>query len=88
MVIAAGPLANILVAFLILTALSVTGMPQPLRQVPVVAGLERGLPAVKAGLRSGDRIVAVDGHPISGFDQVRELISGSGGRPGDGDRAP
>ena len=39
-------------------------MPQPLQPVPVVAGLERGLPAAKAGLHVGDRIVAVNGHTI------------------------
>jgi regulator of sigma E protease len=90
-VISAGPLANILTAFLILTVLAATGMPQPLRQVPVVAGLEQGLPAAKAGLHVGDRIVAVNGERIGGvtvdgrrigdFEQVRRLISGSNGQP-------
>ena len=60
-VIAAGPLANIAVAYLLLVALSATGMPQPLKPIPVVAGIERGFPAQKAGLRTGDRIVSVDG---------------------------
>jgi regulator of sigma E protease len=90
-VISAGPLANILTAFLILTVLAATGMPQPLQQVPVVAGLEKGLPAAKAGLHVGDRIVAVngqkivqinaDGRRIGDFDQVRRLISGGNGQP-------
>ena len=90
-VISAGPLANILTAFLILTVLSVTGMPQPLQQVPVVAGLEKGLPAAKAGLHVGDRIVAVNGQKIGvvdaggrqigDFEQVRRLISGGNGQP-------
>jgi regulator of sigma E protease len=90
-VISAGPLANILTAFVILTVLAVTGMPQPLQPVPVVAGLERGLPAAKAGLHVGDRIVAVNGHTIGqvnadgrrigDFDQVRRLISGGNGQP-------
>ena len=80
-VIGAGPLANILFAFLLLTGLAVTGLPQPLQPTAVVAGLEKGLPAQKAGLRAHDRIVAIDGHPITGFDQVRALISTSGGHP-------
>jgi regulator of sigma E protease len=80
-VIAAGPLANILVAYLLLVVLAATGMPQPLKAIPVVAGLERGFPAQKAGLRTGDRIVSVDGHPVTGFDQLRALITSSGDAP-------
>ncbi len=80
-VIAAGPLANILVAYLLLVVLAATGMPQPLKAIPVVAGLERGFPAQKAGLRTGDRIVSVDGHPVTSFDQLRALIGNSGDAP-------
>jgi regulator of sigma E protease len=87
--IAAGPFANILTAFLLLTVLAATGMPQPLYAKPTVAGIQRGLPADRAGLRVGDRITAVDGHPvrtitynghrIGDFSQVRALIGASGG---------
>jgi regulator of sigma E protease len=77
-VIAAGPLVNILTAYLVLTVLAVTGMPQPLKAIPVVAGLERGFPAQKAGLRTGDRIVSVDGRRVSSFEQLRDRISQSG----------
>jgi regulator of sigma E protease len=80
-VIAAGPLTNIVVAYLVLVVLAATGMPQPLKAIPVVAGIERGFPAQKVGLRTGDRIVSVDGRHVSGFDQLREMIGSSGGRP-------
>jgi len=80
-VIAAGPLTNIVGAFLILTALAVTGLPQPVRPIPVVAGLEKGMPAQQAGLRVGDRIVEIDGRPIRTFDEAREAISNSDGQP-------
>jgi regulator of sigma E protease len=80
-VIAAGPLTNIVVAYLVLVVLAATGMPQPLKPIPVVAGIERGYPAQKVGLRTGDRIVSVDGRRVSGFDQLRDVIGGSGGRP-------
>ncbi len=87
--IAAGPFANILTAFVLLTVLAATGLPQPLYATPRVAGIEQGLPAQKAGLRVGDRIVAIDGKPIrtisynghriGDFSQVRALIGASGG---------
>jgi regulator of sigma E protease len=80
-VIAAGPLTNIVVAYLMLVVLAATGMPQPLKAIPVVAGIEKGFPAQKAGLRTGDRIVSVDGRHVSSFGQLRDIISGSGGRP-------
>jgi regulator of sigma E protease len=80
-VIAAGPLTNIVVAYLMLVVLAATGMPQPLKAIPVVAGIERGFPAEKAGLRTGDRIVSVDGRHVSSFGQLRDIIGSSGGRP-------
>jgi regulator of sigma E protease len=82
-VIGAGPVANVIAAFAILTALAITGMPQPLRVTQVVGSLTKGDPAQAAGLRAGDRITAIDGHPVQSFDQLRALISGSGGRPMD-----
>ena len=82
-VIGAGPATNIVFAFVLLVTLAATGLPQPLQPEPVVAGLERGLPAQKAGLRTGDRIVAVEGRTIHSFDQLHALISGSKGRPVD-----
>jgi regulator of sigma E protease len=88
--IGAGPFANILTAFVLLTVLAASGMPQPLYATPKVAGIEKGLPGDRAGLQVGDQIVAVDGHPIRmigynghrirDFAQVRELIGASGGR--------
>jgi regulator of sigma E protease len=80
-VIAAGPLTNIVVAYLMLVVLAATGLPQPLKAIPVVAGIEKGFPAQKAGLRTGDRIVSVDGRRVTSFEQLRDIISGSGGRP-------
>ncbi|MFB9831503.1 M50 family metallopeptidase [Actinoallomurus acaciae] len=37
-------------------------------------------PAVKAGLQPGDRITSYDGHKISSYDKLQELIRSSGGR--------
>lgn len=78
-VIAAGPLANVLVAFLILfVVFSVSGGPTD-RPTTKVAGVEAGLPAASAGLQIGDRIVAVDGRSTPTFDAVSRGIRASKG---------
>jgi regulator of sigma E protease len=78
--IAAGPGMNVLVAFLIFFAVYATGAPS---QVPgtTVAQVQAHTPAASAGLRAGDRIVAVGGHPTHTFTQVSTRIRGSHGRP-------
>jgi regulator of sigma E protease len=78
-VIAAGPVANVLVAFLIFTAVYLTGAPtsQPSNEVAAVSA---HTPAAAAGLQPGDHVVAVDGHPAKTFESVSRLIRGSHGR--------
>jgi regulator of sigma E protease len=79
-VIAAGPLANVLVAFVLFFAVFLTGAPtgNPTNKVEEV---QPGTPAAAAGLRPGDRVVAVDGHPAKTFESVSQLIRASHGKP-------
>jgi regulator of sigma E protease len=80
-VIAAGPLANILIAFLILfIVFAVSGGPSQ-RPTVTVAAVEAGSPAAAAGLRVDDRIVAVDGRPTHTFDAASHRIQASRGAP-------
>jgi regulator of sigma E protease len=80
-VIAAGPLANVLVAFLILFfVFSISGGPSQ-RPTATVAVVESGTPAAAAGLQAGDRIVAVDDQPTRTFSDVSHLIRSSDGGP-------
>lgn len=77
--IAAGPGMNILVAFLIFFAVYATGAPSrtPSNEV---AQVEARTPAAAAGLKAGDRIVAVDGLRTRTFEQVSRAIGASHGR--------
>jgi len=79
-IIAAGPAANILVAFVIFFAVFATGAPS---NVPTaeVGQVQHNTPAAAAGLREGDKIVAVDGRRAATFDQVSKLIRASHGAP-------
>ena len=78
--IAAGPLANVLVAFVIFTVVYATGAPTQLPTTKVAA-VEVNMPAAAAGLRVGDKVVAVDGHPTQTFDAASRRIRSSKGRP-------
>ena len=77
--VAAGPGMNILVAFLIFFAVYATGAPSQ-NPSTEVAQVQAQTPAAGAGLRPGDRIVAVDGSRTGTFTQVSRMISGSRGR--------
>jgi regulator of sigma E protease len=78
-VIAAGPLANVLVAFVIFTAVYATGAPTATPSNEVAA-VEAHTPAAAAGLHAGDHVIAVDGVSAATFDSVSRLIRSSDGR--------
>ncbi len=79
-VIAAGPLANIIVAFLLFVLVYATGAPTG-NATTRVGAVERNTPAAAAGLKANDRVVAVDGRKVASFDRVSQLIRSSHGRP-------
>jgi regulator of sigma E protease len=79
-VIFAGPGTNILFALGLLALVYAIGAPT-LAATRTVAEVSKGTPAASAGLRSGDRIVAVNGRSTPTFAAVRARIAGShGGR--------
>jgi regulator of sigma E protease len=76
-VIAAGPFANVVACFAILTAVALYGLPVA---VPVVQSVIAKSPAAATGLRAGDRVVSVNGHH-SGVNGIRSSIADSKGGP-------
>jgi len=70
-IIFAGPAMNLLLPVLVVWGTLAAGIDRPLA---VVGTVERGSPAAGAGLRPGDRIVAVDGEPVHWWDEVEEAV--------------
>lgn len=66
-IVAAGPIANFLLALVFFWALAMLGS-QQVR--PVIGDVEAGSIAAKAGLSAGQEIVAVDGEPTTGWAAV------------------
>jgi membrane-associated protease RseP (regulator of RpoE activity) len=73
LVISAGVLANLLLAWLVLVAQGVVvGIPSGASAAPgvLVAGVQSGQPAARAGLRAGDRILSIDQQAVAGGQEA------------------
>ncbi|WP_223484150.1 sigma E protease regulator RseP [Pseudomonas sp. A-RE-19] len=66
-IVAAGPIANFLLAMVFFWALAMLGSEQVR---PVIGAVESGSIAAKAGLSPGQEIMAIDGEPTSGWAAV------------------
>ncbi|MEN5198223.1 RIP metalloprotease RseP [Pseudomonas wadenswilerensis] len=66
-IVAAGPVANFLLAFFFFWVLAMVGTQQ---ERPVIGAVEAGSIAEVAGLTAGQEIVSIDGKPTSGWAAV------------------
>ena len=78
-VVAAGPASNVIFTFVVLYAL-LLGYGQ-YTIPPIVGDVSWGGVAMQSGLLPGDKIVAVDGYGVRGFEDFQRLISTAPGRP-------
>ena len=67
-IVAAGPIANFLLAILLFAGLYMHGVPEP---VPTLRAAASQTVAAQAGVRAGDRITAVNGEPVQVWSEVR-----------------
>ncbi len=78
-VVAAGPIANFIVAILIVAGFLLAY--GETRTPATVAGLTAGSPAAAAGLRAGDRIVSLGGRATDTFADLVEIVRIHPGEP-------
>jgi regulator of sigma E protease len=77
-IVAAGPIANLVLAVLLFAGTFVAGVPG---QRAVLAEPRPDTPAALAGLRAGDLVVAVDGVAVQSWQDLRWRLLKASGRP-------
>jgi len=76
-IVAAGPIANFLFAFIVLAGLFTTvGLPVPLA---VIGEVQPESAASEAGLRPGDHILGINGQTIAWFSDLRRIVRANPG---------
>jgi regulator of sigma E protease len=72
----AGPFANLVLAVVVLSVVSIIGIDSPvfLSRPADVGWVAPGSPSEKAGVRSGDRIVEIDGNEVDSWRDISRLI--------------
>ena len=78
-VVAAGPVANFILAIIIFASLY-TLLGQRITD-PVIGTVVENSAAERAGMKTGDLITAIDGDEVTTFSQVRRLVTVSAGVP-------
>jgi len=80
-IIVAGPVANFILAFIILFAAAVIfGVKSDSANQPVVGPLVAGMPAQKAGVQVGDKVVSINGADVTSGTRLIDTIHGSLGK--------
>lgn len=82
LVMLAGGVMNLILAVLILAGVNMAGREEPafLEEIPRLAGPVEGAPAAAAGLVRGDIVVAVDGDPMTDWEDLQQAVLFNPGR--------
>lgn len=77
-VVAAGPIANFILAILIFTCMfTFFGQRQTL---PIIDSVQEASAAAEAGFQAGDRVLSIDGTTIDSFAEMQRIVSVSADR--------
>ena len=71
-ILLAGPFANFLLAFFLYLAIAYIGVP---KMLPVVGNVSENTPAMQAGLKKGDTILAINLKPVKYWEDIGKLIN-------------
>lgn len=77
-IVAAGPVFNLLFAFILYVGIFSAGFPVDAAKVGKVV---EGKPAAAAGIKGGDVVVSIDGKKIASWNDMQKEIFESNGRP-------
>jgi regulator of sigma E protease len=78
LIVLAGPVFNLLLSVVIFFGFfQISGLPI---MKPEVGEVQEGMPGHESGIRPGDRVVSIDGKPVSRWEEMADLIKQSGGR--------
>jgi len=80
-IIVAGPVANFILAFLILfAAAAIFGVKSDTANQPIVGPLVAAMPAQKAGVQVGDKVLSINGTDVTNGSRLIDTIHGSLGK--------
>ncbi len=78
LVVAAGPVANFILAIVIFAAMFMTF--GEFKMEPRVSGVMAGTPAAEAGFKKGDLVLSINGRAIDDFGDLQQYVATSPGR--------
>jgi regulator of sigma E protease len=77
-IVFAGPFFNVAFAVVVFIFIYMAGVPVPYPDIGVV---DDKSPAQQAGLKPGDRVLAIDGRNIDSYDEIEAAVQDSAGKP-------
>ncbi|KAF0215685.1 MAG: regulator of sigma E [Geobacteraceae bacterium] len=77
-IVAAGPLFNLLFAYVVFIIVFMIGVPAATTKIGEVI---KDKPAARIGLKANDVVTAINGKPVSRWDEFAKVIAESGGKP-------